>query len=68
MCIRDSGYRKDSSGDRRDDTAWLDEIQFMDIVNVTGVEFSQETLTMPLARKFFRIKFNQSNTPFDVLD
>ena len=44
------GYRKDSSGDRLDDTAWLDEIQFMDIVNVTGVEFSQETLTMPLAR------------------
>ena len=44
------GYRKDSTGDRLDDTAWLDEIQFMDIVNVTGVEFSQETLTMPLAR------------------
>ena len=44
------GYRKDSSGDRLDDTAWLDEIQFMDIVNVTGVEFSQDALTMPLAR------------------
>ena len=44
------GYRKDSSGDRLDDTAWLDEIQFTDIVNVTGVEFSQDALTMPLAR------------------
>ena len=44
------GYRKDSSGDRLDDTAWLDEIQFMDIINVTGVEFSQDALTMPLAR------------------
>ena len=44
------GYRKDSTGDRLDDTAWLDEIQFMDIVNVTGVEFSQDALTMPLAR------------------
>ena len=44
------GYRKDSSGDRLQDTAWLDEIQFMDIINVTGVEFSQDTLTVPLAR------------------
>ena len=44
------GYRKDSSGDRLDDTVWLDEIQFTDIVNVTGVEFSQDALTMPLAR------------------
>ncbi len=43
-------YRKDISGANGDDTAWLDDIEIGELIPVTGVEFTQDAISLPLAR------------------
>ena len=45
-------YHKDGSGNSYDDKAWIDEFQCTDLVHVTGVEFAEDEVTMPLNRTY----------------
>lgn len=45
-------YHKDSSSSVGEDTAWIDDIELSELVLVTGVEFTEDSISIPLARNY----------------
>lgn len=45
-------YHKDISGNEGEDSAWLDDIAIGEIVPVSGVEFTEEFVSIPLGRTY----------------
>lgn len=45
-------YHKDVSSYVEPDTAWIDEIGISELVSVTGVEFTEDSISMPLGRTY----------------
>lgn len=45
-------YHKDVSNSEDEDTAWLDNVEIVELIPVTGVEFTEEAISMPLGRTY----------------
>lgn len=59
-------YHKDVSTSEGEDTAWLDNIEIGELVSVTGVEFTEDSVSMPLGRTY-QLEWNLLPANADII-